>query len=609
MVPAEPNLLPIERELRERQKWFIRLRWVAGAAILVGAAVGSPLLGIALPFVPLASVALAVLGYNFVFHRLRHKIAADQRFLKRSIHLQMGLDWAALSVTVYLTGGIGSPVTLSFFFHLIIGAILLSRRACYILTAIASLLLGLLAILTLLHPFHERVATGLFAGIPAEEPVLALYIWGGLSLFFLITTYLATSITARLRRKEEELFETEQALENSYRETESLYRLGQLVNSTLDFSEVLRIIAENATRLLDGKACFIRLIDKSGRKLYIGGSYGFSQAYIDKGPVEIANSPVDGEVLRGETVQVLEVAADPRFQYRKEARREGLRSMLSCPVRAKNRNLGVIRVYTAAPRIFSEQEERLLVGISNLSAVAIENARSYSELQSLDKERVWFARTTHHQLRAPLAAVQGMIQALPFAGPLNEAQKDLVYRAKRRMQDAFDTIRDLLDLAAVQRLEDGESQPCDLEEALGPVLETTREQARLKNLQFIEEMNGKGCLVKAGAPDLQRIFSNLLNNAVKYTCSGQVIVGARRSGNYLEAWVADTGIGISPEDRERVFEAFYRSATAKATEEIGTGLGLSIVRQTIDRLGGSLSMWSEPGKGTRFDMRLPLADD
>jgi two-component system, NarL family, sensor histidine kinase EvgS len=267
----------------------------------------------------------------------------------------------------------------------------------------------------------------------------------------------------------------------------------------------------------------------------------------------------------------------------------------------------VIRVYTAEPRIFSEQEARLLLNISNLSAVAIENARSFSELQALDKERVWFARTTHHQLRSPLAAVQGMVEALSFAGPLSETQKDLVRRTRRRMQDAFDTIRDLLDLAAAQRLEDQVAKPSNLEEALRPVVETAREQARLKQLQFIEEMDGSDCLVKAEAADLQRIFSNLLNNAVKYTCSGHVMLGARKAGDCLEAWVEDTGIGITAEEQERVFDAFYRSPDAKATAEMGTGLGLSIVRQIVDRLGGSLTMSSEPGKGTRFEVRLPLA--
>ena len=113
----------------------------------------------------------------------------------------------------------------------------------------------------------------------------------------MVTTYLATSITARLREKEVALFQSERALDLAYREMESLYELGQLVNSTLDVNEVLSLIAENTTRLLNGKACFIRLLDKSGKKLYIGGWHGLSQAYLNKGPVEVEKSLVDAEAL------------------------------------------------------------------------------------------------------------------------------------------------------------------------------------------------------------------------------------------------------------------------------------------------------------------------
>ena len=289
-----------------------------------------------------------------------------------------------------------------------------------------------------------------------------------------------------------------QALDRSYQEMESLYNIGQLVNSTLDLDEVLQLIAENTTRLFGAKACFLRLFDRSGKKLSIGASYGLSQAYINKGPVETEKSPVDSEVLKGMTIQVLEVSEDARFQYREEARAEGLRSMLSCPIRVKNRILGVIRVYTGEPHVFSEQEQRLLLNLANLGALALQNAHAFGELQALDKEREWFARTTHHQLRSPLAAAQGAIEALPFAGPLNEAQADLLARARRRIQDSFDTVRDLLDSATAQRFQDTDSlEPVRLAESLRRALDIAREQARSKGLSFEEEPDGEDCLLQA----------------------------------------------------------------------------------------------------------------
>ena len=596
-------LLPLDRELLERTDWLIRVRWWAGLAILAGTGLLSSFSQIALPVGWLVLVAAVVLSYNLALYLSRAKITSSPVRLRLTIHLQIALDWGALICTVYLTGGTASPMSLTFVFHLIIGAILLSRRACYLLTAGASLLLGALALLT---------GTGImqpYGSLPWSRPESAPYIWLGLTAFLFAITYLSTSITARLREKESELSRSERALELAYREMGLLHEIGQIVSSTLDINEVLSLIAEHATRLLRAKACFLRLLDRSDKRLHVGAWYGLSQAYINKGPVEVDKSLVDSEVLKGSVLQVLEVADDPGFQYREEARREGLRSMLSCPITAQNRILGVIRVYTAEPHVFDEQEQKLLLNLANLGAVAIQNAHSYSDLVALDEERVWFARTTHHQLRAPLAAAQGALEALPFAGALNNSQEDLIGRARRRIQDSCEMIRDLLDLAAAQRLEDAvPAEPVRLDESLKRVLETAREQARAKNLRFVEEWSDTGkCLLQVQPVDLERIFSNLLNNALKYTRNGTVTFGARCEGGWLKAWVEDTGIGIAPEDLERVFKGFYRTAAAKATGEVGTGLGLSIVRHALEKVGGGITIESEPGKGTRFDLRLPLA--
>ena len=277
-------------------------------------------------------------------------------------------------------------------------------------------------------------------------------------------------------------------------------------------------------------------------------------------------------------------------------------------MRAKNRTLGVIRVYTGEPHVFSEQEQKLLMNVANLGAIAILNARSYGELLALDQERVWFARTTHHELRAPLAAAQGAMEALSFAGPLTKMQQDLVARAQRRIQESFDMIRDLLDLAAAQRLEDQAALPLlSLAEALKPVLEAAREQALAKGLTFEEKFDLQGCLLRAGAADIARIFSNLLNNAVKYTRSGAVIFGARAADGWLEAWVQDTGMGIDEQDLGRIFKAFYRTVGCQGHRDHGNRARTFHRPAGRREAGGTISVASEPGRGTRFDVRLPLA--
>jgi signal transduction histidine kinase len=599
---ADAVPIPLERELEERLSWLIRLRWFAGIGLVAGSMVGLPLLEFPVPYPLLAVVGVAVLGYNQILYLFGDRVAETLGSRQRAVHVQIAMDWLALAATIALTGGLRSPATVGFVFHLIIGAILLSRRTCYLLAVTAALLTAALGLATspdVLQPLDPALGV---AG--ARTTVLEL--WVALSFLFGVTTYLATSITARLREKEAALSTSERSLDRAYHGMEALYALGQLVNSTLDVEEVLDLIARHAATLLRGKAASIRLLDRRGKALIIGGSYGLSRAYVEKGAVDVEHSLVDGEALKGQIIEIGDVTVDERFQYPEEARREGLRSMLCCPMYAKHRALGVIRVYTGEVRSFGEDDQNLLMNLANLGAVAIENARSYSELRALDDERVWFARTTHHQLRAPLAAVQAALDALAFAGPVTDAQQNLLGRARRRIQDAFDLIRDLLDLAAAQRIEGREMpEAVRLDFALERSLGTVRERSQDKGLAFDVDLDVADWRVQAEPADLERIFSNLLENAVKYTAKGRVAFRASGAGNWVTAVVEDTGMGIEAADLERVYESFFRAASAKASGEVGTGLGLSIVKQLVSKLGGTIALQSTPGEGTTVTVRLP----
>ena len=603
----ERVFIPIESELRERLEWFIRLRWMAGTGILIGTWLTDTFASqFDLAPGPLYLIGATVLLYNLAFYLLRTRSKRRLKLLKRSLIVQIALDWIVLICLVHYSGGVWSPVSLAFVFHIIIGAILLSRKACYLLSGFAALLLGVLALVeeTGIWPPALYLETYLK---PSQVEISGFYLWAALAVIFLVTAFLVTSITARLREKEEALSSSEQALKRAYEEMAALYQLGQVVNSTLDFKETLSLIAEHTTKLMNMKACFIRLFDDSGKNLYVGGSYGLSEDYLNKGPVEIEKSLIDKETLAGGAVQVLEVAEDPRFQYREEAKREGIRSALCVPISVGNRILGVIRVYSKQPHHFRNREQHLLLNMANLGATAIENARSYSDLQFLNEQRVWFARTTHHQLRTPLSAIRAMLDALPYAGDLNAKQNELIERGCRRVQDSFDIIRDLLDLAAAQRpVRAQKPVTVKLRQALEKAVESARERAKVKGVHFAIELPGSEVTVQAQAADIDRIFSNLLDNSVKYTpTGGNVSFSILIKDEALIARVQDNGIGIPEAEHERVFEGFFRTKEAKATGEIGTGLGLSIVKRLIERWKWELKLESQPGKGTTFVVTIP----
>jgi signal transduction histidine kinase len=595
--------IPLERELEERLGWLVGLRWVAGGGLVAGAVLGLPLLGLSLPDWPLAAVGASVLAYNAVLFVTGRALADRLGSFKRAAHLQIALDWGALTAAVSLTGGIASPAAVGFVFHLIVAAILLSRRATYLLATAAVIVTAWFAFQ---HPSLEAAALSARSAAGPPRTPWALQVWAALSCLFGVTSYLATSITTRLRRKEAELAASEQSLARSYREMEALHHVGQLVNSTLDLDEVLRLIAQHAAVLLHGKAALIRLLDRRGETLSVSGSFGLSDAYVMKGPVDVENSVIDAEALEGRVVQALDVTNDPRFQYRDAARDEGLRSMLSCPMRTRNRPLGVLRVYTGEVRAFTTQQERLLLNLADLGAVAIANARAYGDLLDLDRQRVWFARTTHHQLRAPLAAVQGAVDAMEFAGPLNGAQQELAARARRRIQDSFDIVRDLLDLAAAQSLGTSEEmgEAC-LADALRRPIESAQERCRVKGVDLTVDLGPPGLAVRMATPDLERVLGNLLDNAVKYTRKGRISLRVTGSEAGVEVLVADTGIGIAPDDLPRIFDNFFRATSAKESGEVGTGLGLAIVKTLMENAGGSIAVESEPGRGTRVTITFP----
>lgn len=602
--------IPIESELQGRVEWFTRLRWIAGICTLAGTWAVTTLVETGIRPAPLYLFGSAILLYNALLIWAHRRRAEPRTYEARDIFLQIVLDWTALIFIVHFTGGLLSPVALAFTFHLIIGAILLSRRSCFFLAGLAGVLLGGLGILE--EVFSFRPPGILSVSQESTAHLLGpLSVWLILVAFFMIVTYLATSITARLRERELALYESERDLGKAYAEMEALYYLGQIVNSTLDLNEVLSLIAEHAVKLLRTKACFIRLFDKSGERLYIGGAYGFSQAYVNKGPVEVSKSLIDSETLSGGVVQVYEVSEDTRFQYPEEARKEGLRSVLCVPVSAKSRVLGVLRTYTAEPHHFSEGEQDLLKNLANLGAVAIENARAYADLKAAHEERLWLARTTHHQLRSPLAAVRSTLGALPFAGDLSEKQVELVSRAERRVDDAFELIRDLLELASAQRpVEDDQDVNADLGSALESTLDGIRQVAEAKGLEFLVECQAEPIWVRAEAKDLERIFANLLDNAVKYTqTGGSVRFTVRLRGDTVVAEIKDTGIGIAKTEQQRVFDGFYRGRAAKQSGELGTGLGLSIVKSLVGRWGGAIDLVSREGEGTTVKVTLPAGED
>ena len=157
------------------------------------------------------------------------------------------------------------------------------------------------------------------------------------------------------------------------------------INSSLNIKEVLNSITENTVNILNVKGCTIFLLDQVEKKLKISSSNGLSEAYLNKGSVDSEKSIV--ETLSGKWVLVPDATNDYRIQYPKEAKKEGIISILSVPMSVKMKIIGVLRIYTAESRIFTDVEKEFISGLSEIGSIGIENARMYTILKS-DHEKL-----------------------------------------------------------------------------------------------------------------------------------------------------------------------------------------------------------------------------
>ncbi len=390
---------------------------------------------------------------------------------------------------------------------------------------------------------------------------------------------------------------------------EVLYEVVKSISS-LDMDDVLNSIVHRAAEALGMKACSIRLMDETGRRLAIRAAYGLSENYLEKGPVEISRSPVDSEALSGKVVTILNAGEDPRFQYPQEAKYEGIRSVLCVPLTSKDKAIGVVRIYSSAVHEFTDEEVAFLCYLANLGAIAIENARTYQELQSLHDSRLQFVRIVTHELRSPLASIQSLLGVIlsGYAGGGIQKQMELIKRAERRVDFVLSLVNDLLDLASeTTEMAEGEKEIVDLKRAILQVVEYTRPSVKAKNVDLYVYLPNEPVSVQAVPEDIERIISNLLGNAVKYTDSeGRITISLTTKNKDLAVVeIKDTGIGIPAGSIPKIFDEFYRSSNAKKIEERGTGLGLAIVKEAVKKCDGDVSVESEVGMGTRFAVRLP----
>lgn len=241
---------------------------------------------------------------------------------------------------------------------------------------------------------------------------------------------------------------------------------------------------------------------------------------------------------------------------------------------------------------------------------AVTVLRDITELKELDKAKSNFVSMVAHELRAPLAAIEGYMDVILEGIGLDDPQKiqKILNRSRERTHALLALINDLLTLS---RMEAGrvakEKEKVDIGGILGEVVEFLRGKAVEKQVSLHADLPDRLPEIWANREELVRVFTNLLDNAIKYNrTGGEVQVRAGEDEGFIRISIQDTGIGIPPRDLEHIFDEFYRVKNPETRTISGTGLGLSIAKKILEAHDGYIEVESQIQQGSIFRVLLPI---
>jgi GAF domain-containing protein len=413
-------------------------------------------------------------------------------------------------------------------------------------------------------------------------------------------------------------------LMQSVGELRALGEVGQAVSSTLDLETVLSTIVSRATQLAGMDGGSIYEYDETREEFYLHTTDKLPDELVEAlraTPIRKGEGALGRMAVTGEPVQIRDIVDDSTYQsrVREILIQLGYRSLLAIPLLRENHLLGGLVVNRNSAGEFAPQVIDLLKTFATQSALAIQNARLFREIE--DKSRQLEVASQHkseflanmsHELRTPLNAIIGFSEVLSerMFGEINDKQAEYLSDILESGRHLLSLINDILDLSKIEagRME-LDPTDFDLPTAIENTLILVRERAQRRGITLGRTVDESLGTIRADERKLKQVLLNLLSNALKFTPEGgQIDVRARVHDGEVEISVADTGEGIAPEDQEAVFEEFRQVGTAAKKVE-GTGLGLAISRKFIELHGGRIWVKSQLGIGSTFAFTLPLTID
>jgi signal transduction histidine kinase/DNA-binding response OmpR family regulator len=422
---------------------------------------------------------------------------------------------------------------------------------------------------------------------------------------------------ARLERRVAE--RTEQ-LAGSVEELKALGEVGRTVGSSLDLDTVLVTIVTHAVRLTRADAGTIYEFEPAAGVFEPRANCGLSADMVEA----LRNSRIRmGETVVGQCaaqrapVENPDVESEHDYPLRALLLDAGMRALLAVPLLRDDDVIGALVIRRRSPGRFPPSVVTLLQTFASQSVLAIQNARLFHEVEVKSRElevasqlKSQFLANMSHELRTPLNAIIGYSEMLledAEDGGNESAASDL-----RKIKDAGRHLLQLIDnILDLSKIEAGKMslylETFDVKPLVEMVCETVKPiAARSGNRLDVRCADDVGAM-HSDMTKIRQTLLNLLSNACKFTKNGVVSLSVRRDtgADRIVFDVSDTGIGMTPEQQAKLFEAFVQADASTTRAYGGTGLGLAISRSFCRQLGGDIMLTSAPGEGTTFTVHLP----
>ena len=436
-------------------------------------------------------------------------------------------------------------------------------------------------------------------------------------------------------RTDLELTRTQEELDKKIDGLYTLDELGKTISTTFNVDELFTLITEPLIFKLGFEKSLMFLTEEESNEIICKAGVGYSGEEIKEVKSQLIETGLADQIFR---------EADSILASRKEEMAEDKRrlaelfhvaSFIVVPIMVKEKPVGFIFVGNEHPYTsVTEGDLEVLSILAGRLASAIENARLYmeiwkshqeleskvkertkelaranEELKRLDKMKSDFVSAVSHELRTPLTSIKGYASILmgEKLGKVTSEQKERLGKIDKHSTNLASLVSDLLDISRIESGKIGmEIRPLSVKELIGDIMDIITPQAESKGINLRTELGPSVTQIRADRSQIERVFINILSNAIKFTPSnGKVTIRMNATDDHIRTDIIDTGIGIAKEDLSMVFDEFYRADNPINRAQRGSGLGLSLVKKIVEAHKGEIWATSEPNKGTTFSFTLP----